>query len=858
MSSPAWLLLAVSLPHLRQHSLRTALTMFGVALGVAAIVATTTVTGAVLASFRHTVETTAGNAKLQVTNGAVGVPEELVAAVEGAPAVASAAPLIAGFAPLADSPTELLAIFGIDLLADDVHTAQLPRTALQIPDDILFVSRPDSVAVARPFAGRRGYRLGSTLEVVSPRGRRTLVVRGLADPKGPAALFDGMVGIMDLPAAQRLLAKEGRVDRIDVRLRAGVPVAQARRELERLVGGRARVEETTVHGAKAAGLLFSLRVAMALAGLVAAVVAFFIIYHAVTVSVCQRRHEVALLGALGTTRASILAWLGTEAAVLGMTAGAVGVAIGLLLARLSLATFGGVVSSVWMRVATSSMPVTLSTVAGAVSLGVGATVAATLVPAWAVTSQPTARFLHLFPRGVSRHGRLRRMALFGTAGLLTSGALLYGAPVALPFVPLIAYVFGVNCLVLISFALLSPLVATGLGHLMAAVARGRRRGLGMLLAASSATRSPAAATTVVAAIVLGLGWTLADASLIASFKTSWLTWLTQNYTSDLVVSAGTTLNFLTAPAISGELAAELRRLDGVKAAQGVRVVRVEYAGRPVVLQALDPSPHGLPLVDGEWRAVAARFWQGRGALVSDNLARRTGITKGDTLHLPAPSGQVQLPVLGIFSDFQGSLDLGSITLSRPLYEQLWHDELLNTVRIWTDSPADRHAVQAEIERRYGRARGIHAVGGAAFRKAVGDLVENAFSLTYALVLIALLISFVGVVNFLLTAVLDRRPQIRTLHGIGVSARHIAGAIVTEGTMLGAVGVALGLAAGAVVSRIIVLHSVRMVNGWSFLYRFPATTALGVSLAALLLAAAASAIPAGLAVRHRTAPEEASE
>src|SRR5262245_50470089 len=106
-----WMLTALSLPHFRHHRARTMLTLVGIALGVAAMVATTTVTETVFRAFRRTVEATAGRAELQVTNGSIAVPEELAEEIRAVHGVATVAPMVEGFVTLLDGD-QTLAVFG--------------------------------------------------------------------------------------------------------------------------------------------------------------------------------------------------------------------------------------------------------------------------------------------------------------------------------------------------------------------------------------------------------------------------------------------------------------------------------------------------------------------------------------------------------------------------------------------------------------------------------------------------------------------------------------------------------------------------------------------------------------------------
>src|SRR5215470_2502805 len=174
-----WLLREITVPHLTRHGLRTTLTAVGIAVGVAAIVATASVTDSVFSSFRRTIEATGGRADFVVSNGNGGVPERLLDEVRGLPGVASATPLVEGFVQFADAGDQMLAIFGLDLLTDDEHLAQLPRDALEVPDETIFLNQPDSVALPRSFAQSRGYGLGKAIEILGPKGPQRLVVRGL-------------------------------------------------------------------------------------------------------------------------------------------------------------------------------------------------------------------------------------------------------------------------------------------------------------------------------------------------------------------------------------------------------------------------------------------------------------------------------------------------------------------------------------------------------------------------------------------------------------------------------------------------------------------------------------------------------
>ena len=83
----------------------------------------------------------------------------------------------------------------------------------------MFLSQPNSVAVTRTFADRRGLKVGDALPLETPSGRRELIVRGLLEAEGVARVFGGNLIVMDVQAAEQTFTRRGFVNRIDVVVR---------------------------------------------------------------------------------------------------------------------------------------------------------------------------------------------------------------------------------------------------------------------------------------------------------------------------------------------------------------------------------------------------------------------------------------------------------------------------------------------------------------------------------------------------------------------------------------------------------------------------------------------------------------
>src|SRR5688572_10216881 len=80
------LLQTVSLPRMREHRLRTTLTVLGIALGVAVVVSVLLVSRSIVSGVTRSIDDLAGKADLQISAGASGFDEsvfERVRAVDG-------------------------------------------------------------------------------------------------------------------------------------------------------------------------------------------------------------------------------------------------------------------------------------------------------------------------------------------------------------------------------------------------------------------------------------------------------------------------------------------------------------------------------------------------------------------------------------------------------------------------------------------------------------------------------------------------------------------------------------------------------------------------------------------------------
>src|SRR3954471_20694361 len=196
----------------------------------------------------------------------------------------------------------------------------------------------DEVAIDATSAEKNDIALGSTIEVLFQGPSRDFTVvgtvgygDGVKDLGGTtSAYFDGAT-------AQRVLGSPGQYDSIDVSAEPSVSQTELAQRLSAVVPqGAEAVTGATVVKENSDATKASFQIVGIVFGAFAGIALFvgsFIIWNTFTMTVTQRSREIALLRAIGARRRQVMTSLLVEALVLGVTASAIGVGLGVVVAK---------------------------------------------------------------------------------------------------------------------------------------------------------------------------------------------------------------------------------------------------------------------------------------------------------------------------------------------------------------------------------------------------------------------------------------------------------------------------------------------------------------------------------------------
>jgi putative ABC transport system permease protein len=825
-----------TLRHLRHAKFRTALTVTGLALGVALYVAIRLCNASVDASFRDTVAAVSGAATLEVLGGEDGVDEDLFDVVAHTPGVIAAAPMIIRHVALDDRMS--LMVLGVDPLREASFRTHGIDTRVEAADTWLF--DPSAVWLTTRVAAARGIRPGDALTVLDRDRTVTLTVAGITADDRLGQAWGGAVAVMDIAAAQWTLDRIGRLDRIDV-LTASDEADTVRVRLAAALPSNLVVQRPDRRVAHAEQVVRSFQVNLTALSGIALLVGLFLIYNTMTHALLRRRAEVGLLRALGVGRPRLFGVLVVEALLLGLAGGAVGVPLGWALARASVGTVSATVEALYGAGPARSVLLTTSLGLEGLILGCVVAVAASLVPiAEALTTAPR-EVLHPGSRERRRRVRAGRFAAIAVGWVALALALSRGGPIA--GVPLLGY--GAALCLVLAGACAMPLMTVGLGRVIRPLAV-RAGWMELQLATGTLGEAPGRTAVAAGALMTALAMMVSVIVMVGSFRRTVEQWINATITADLYISPA------SRPAVGPSaffaddgIVGRITGVSGVVAVDPYRQVPATYHGRSILLSARDLSivrtRSGMSFVRGDASELLVRLVRGEGIAVSEVLATRIGVREGDTLTLPTADGKGLFPVLGVFYDY--ATDGGRVLMDRSVWQRHWRDQGITALAVYVDERADPDQVHTAIEIALAPTHRLSIVSNRGLRTEVLEIFDQTFAITRALDLVAMAVAALGVAGAVLAIVLERRREISVVRALGATRSQIIGVVVWEAALIGVLGTTLGVAVGFGVAAVLI-HVVNVQSfGWTimFSWRFPEVA--GAAAIALAAAVTAGWIPA---------------
>jgi putative ABC transport system permease protein len=825
---------------------RATLTLLSIVISVAAVVAVTVSKNTTHQAYKDMYENVSGRAAFEVAADQYRFfNPRIIQTLEKSPGVKEVIPLVQEyFMRLTfNKQRPITAVMGVDPAKNDlVNDYDLKQG--NFFSDKKGKEKEDGteelVAMMEAgFADALGVKVGDKIKLTVLVGKivETFTVVGLLAPKGTAHFNQGGMVFLPLRTAQECYSETGGINRASIVLENGADENKVQAELTALLPPGIHVRTPMVRMQMSPDTLKNAEQGLAFAFWLNIVLAIFMIFNTFLMNVSERRRQLSILRAIGTTRKQIMRMLLLEGIALGVTGTILGTLLGVVGAQLL--TMG------MMKVYSNAIP-SLSITPGpfilAAVLGPMISLFGVIVPAYLAGKITPLEGMR--PIVVENNRRIPSSFVFLALIVFTvTGSLLAGS--IMGYLPLVLLpVFGV--LFTAAFVMLVPIVLKSLSKATAAVLYPLLRVEGQL-ASRQILRRRARATLTIGILYIAVSMAVSIGITLVNNINDVRTWFDKSMYADFFIRATSSDLALGAttqlPESFGE---DIRKIDGVKNVDSVRQITVKVDNQQVLLAIRGfTDKANLPLVLNEGNMADVRRGLSQGQVVIGTvLANRMHKKLGDEIVMVTQQkGEQKVRIAGIATVY---LYGGMVAYMEGQYAKDTMGLVGADTLFITAEPDKFDSVATEMKKLCGE-QGLILHSFTDLRSKLNGKLDGVIGSLWGLMGLGFIMGALGMANTLTMNVLEQTRELALLRVVAMTRRQVRKTILAQATIIGFIGLFTGTLGGMIGSYTINLSSIPLF-GHAPAFVIHPSLMLGCFTAGMAIILLAAWIPAERAAR----------
>jgi putative ABC transport system permease protein len=838
----------VALKALLGRKLRTILTGFAIVLGVATITGTFVLTDSIRNAFdsifttiyRGTDAVVTGKTAFDVSEeSGVETPsfdESLLAEVRDLPTVDAAVGGVGGEAQLIGTNGKVIQFGGAPNIGFSVDPTLARFNSIVLKEGDW--PGAGDVAVDTSTASRKDIEVGQRVGVQAAGPARQLRVSGLFDFSAEGNIGGATLAAFDLPTAQALFHKRGRLDQIRAAAAKGTTEAELLASINDILPTgtqvRSGTEQADEDASETQSFISFLQGFLLAFGGIALFVGAFVIANSLSITIAQRTREFATLRTIGASRRQVMLAVLIEALVIGLLASVTGIALGLLLAKGLFWLF----EQVGFTLPNSGLLLETRTVVVSLIVGVLVTVIASLRPARRATRVPPIAAVRegaALPPGRFYRYRPVGSALLGLGGFALLAYGLFGPGLS---TTRILVLMGVGTvLIFFGVAFFTAQLVTPLAHVLGGPAA-RFAGAPGILARENAMRNPQRTASTAAALMIGLALVTLVGMLAASIRASFFDAVDKIWVTDYAVTAQN--NYTPIPV---SVSAPLRGVPSATEVVGVRAGEASFEGGTHFVTAVDPG--ASKVFQLEWKEGSNEVMDSlgaNGAITDDTYAEDHGLRVGSPVDVLFPDGESRsFRIKGVFDPPTGGSPFGTLTFSSATFDRSFQQPKNLFVFVNTQG-GETPENTAALEKALAGFPNAKLQDREEFKDNQASGLNQVLNILYVLLALSVIVSLFGIVNTLVLSVFERTREIGMLRAVGTTRWQIRTMITLESIVTALMGAAIGIALGIVLAALLIARVDFLVLS------FPIGSLVVFAIAAVVVGVLAAVFPARRAAR----------
>nr|WP_319395658.1 FtsX-like permease family protein [uncultured Desulfobacter sp.] len=837
--------------------MRTFLLIFGIALGVAGVIAIDIAKTSVSKSFDLSTAALTRRATHQITGADFTVPQSLFVRLRTGLGLAKTAPVIAREVVVPELGDRTLTLMGIDPFSEghfrDIRfDAAESDTATEAEHVRQVMIQGKGVILSRSLADAGGLDVNDALTLAFGGRKVTTRIGGLTSGNAAGAAFDGVI-LADIALAQEILGMGDRISRIDLILRTDDEV----RQVQNLLSAGQILTDTAGRNQTVRGLSRSFETSLTAFSMLVLFMGIFLIYNTVSFSVARRRGLNGILRALGATRKEIFLAVEAEVLVYALAGSAIGVVLGIVMGKAAVQAVTTTVSEMYYTLTVSGTFISPGTLLKGAATGILAALGSSFMPA---LNAANTRPVTLMQRSASESSLARYIPSLTGGGVL---ALVFavvmfnwpGVSINMVFAGVFLVFAGASFLAPALIILLTRgadiLLLKGPGRLFI----GSYIMTGMAFA--NIRRSLSRSAVLIASLMVVVSVYIGIDTMTRSFRLSISAWVDGHIGGDVHVSSLDELH----PSLDPELIEKISALPDVRDISAYVIHRAfSTASGEVHVFA-----YRRDLSQKKWVWLAPgvkndedihnRLSAGE-IIVSEIFAKQHHVNpEGDAapvVTMDTRLGPRQFQVAGMFRDF--FMGGGRVVVSPEAMNRFWGRDDITSIQVFVrDDGRGIQKPNSKIEaidrvmaqiRAFARENAmLKIVSGLEIKQNILQVFDKTFLITSALQLLTAIVALTGIINSVMAMILERTRELGILRACGAVPGQIRTLVLWECTAAGALSGLLALPLGTFLSWVLIYVVNYISFGWTYEMQLSWFTLVQALIFSGLAAFLAGTIPA---------------